>query len=302
LEASVKILAVSLVGNVLVVIAKLAGAVVTGSMSMLAETAHSTADTLSVLLLYMGFLRGRKPPDDQHPFGYGKEEFFWALLVAVLSFGIAGALTLYNGLAAVMNPHTLVFGPLNFIIIGFSSVFEFAGMTLAIRELKREIPWAKATNMFRVIHESRNPNVLTVLLDNIGDLLGLGIAGVALALSELTRAVIYDSIGSVLIGGMLISFGIFLGYENRGLLVGEAISLTQRIRAISLIESLPEVNRVLSLRTMYLSPRTALFGIEVNLKDGLSTDEVEKAVDKIEAAVKGRFPHAKYVYVDIERL
>ncbi len=302
MEPSLKILAISLLGNTIVAAAKLAGAIFTGSASMLAEASHSISDTLSILLLYLGFLRGRKPPDPQHPFGYGKEEFFWALLVAVLSFGIAGTLSLYRGVSAVIEPHALLYGPWNFVIIGFSSLFELAGLVVAVRELRREVPSASLSNIFGVMQESRNPNVIAVVLDNIGDLLGLSMAAVALALSELSRRVIYDSIGSILIGVMLISFGIFLAYENRGLLIGEAISLPQRTMAISLIESLPEVNRVMSLRTMYLSPRSVLFGIEVNLKDGLSTEEVEMAVDRIEGAVKARFPHAKYVYVDIENL
>jgi len=302
MESSLKILGISLLGNAIVATAKLGAALFTGSASMLAEAAHSISDTLSILLLYVGFIRGRKPPDAEHPFGYGKEEFFWALRVAVLSFGIAGSLSLYRGVNAVIEPHALVYGPLNFIIIGFSSLFELIGLAAAIRELKREIPGASFSNIFRVMQESRNPNVIAVVLDNIGDLLGLAMAAGALALSELSRQAIYDAIGSVAIGLMLISFGVFLAFENRALLIGEAISLPQRTMAIELIEGLLEVNRVLSLRTMYLSPRSVLFGIEVNLKDGLSTEEVEMAVDRIEHAVKAKFPHAKYVYVDIENL
>jgi cation diffusion facilitator family transporter len=298
----------ALVGNLGIAIAKLIAAILTGSTAMLAETLHSFSDTFNQVLLLIGIKTSTKAATERHPFGYGKEQFFWSFIVATMLFGISGFISLQQGFSSLMSTvHHIENVNLSYIILAISAVFEANALRVVLDLSKRSIEARGEKFRFSTLldefQESKDPSIMTIMVEDSAALLGIAIAGIGIFLSNETGNTIYDSMSSLSIGAILMAFAFFLARENKGLLIGEAISRKDYKRIVKLIREIPEVNRIITIRTMHLAPQDVLVTIEVNLIDGLDTDKIESVIDNIEQKVKQSIPYVSpaKVFVELER-
>lgn len=307
--SSKKAVYAALFGNLGIAISKLVAASLTGSTSMWAETYHSFSDTFNQILLLIGIRTSKKVVSERHPFGYGKEQFFWSFVVSVLIFGISGFLSLERGFEALLGhgPHRLENVLISYIILAISFVFEANALRIAVSLFKSTIEQRGdkfgISAMFKEFKESKDTSIMTVIAEDTAALLGIVVAVVALLLSDLTGNMVFDAIGSLFIGLMLMAFAAFLANENKELLIGESISKRDYKSIHRVISKIPEVNRIISIRSMHLAPEDVLIAIEVSLVDNLDTDTIENVIDGIENKVKEIIPYAipSKIYVELER-
>ncbi|MGN6707981.1 MAG: cation diffusion facilitator family transporter [Candidatus Nitrosocosmicus sp.] len=309
---SKKVVYAALFGNLAIAISKLVAALFTGSTSMWAETYHSFSDTLNQILLLVGIRTSKKRVSEKHPFGYGKEQFFWSFIVSVLIFGISGFISLERGVASLLPgaqplQHQIENMTINYIILTISFVFEANALRIAFLSFKKTIEVRGDRLNFSTLigefKESKDTSVLTVLVEDTSALIGIAVAVLALFLTHITGNRIFDYIGSLIIGLILMAFAVFLARENKELLIGESISRRDYRRITAIISKIPEVNRIISIRSMHLAPEDVLIAIEVSLVDNLDTDKIESVIDNIENKVREIIPYANLskIYVEPER-
>ena len=298
----------ALAGNLGIAIAKLIAAIMTGSTAMFAETLHSLSDTFNQVLLLIGIKTSTKTATERHPFGYGNEQFFWSFIVATMIFGISGILSLEQGFNSLfgVKTHQITNVNISYFILAISTIFEGNALRIALALLKYDIESRGEkigiSTLIKEFQESKDPSILTVLVEDSAALLGIIIAGLGIFFSSLTGNTIYDAISSLFIGSILMAFAFFLAKENKALLIGESISRRDYKKIVRLINELPDVNRIISLRTMHFGPKDVLVTIEVNLVDGLDTDKIESVIDTIEQKVKQAIPYVNpsKIYVELE--
>jgi cation diffusion facilitator family transporter len=307
--SSKKAVYAALFGNLGIAISKLVAALFTGSTSMWAKTYHSFSDTINQILLLVGIRTSKKRVSERHPFGYGKEQFFWSFIVSMLIFGISGFISLERGVVSLLNPqsHQIDNISISYIILAISFVFEANALRIAFSLFKKTIAergnrltFSSLTKEFK---ESKDTSVLTVLVEDTSALIGITVAAAALFLTQVTGNRIFDSIGSLIIGLILMAFAVFLAKENKELLIGESISRRDYRRITAIISKIPEVNRIISIRSMHLAPEDVLIAIEVSLVDNLDTDKIESVIDNIENKVREIIPYVNLskIYVEPER-
>jgi cation diffusion facilitator family transporter len=307
-RSSKKAVYAALFGNLSIAIAKLIAAILTGSTAMFAETLHSISDTFNQVLLLIGIKTSTKAATEQHPFGYGKEQFFWSFVVATMLFGISGILSLQQGFGSLLSTiHHIQNADVSYVILAISAAFEANALRVALLLAKESIEARgnkiSLNTLVQEFQESKDPSVITVMVEDSAALLGIVVAGIGIFFSEATGDTIYDSLSSVAIGGILMAFAYFLAKENKALLIGESISRKDYNKIVKLVNEIPDVNRIITMRTMHFAPEDVLVTIEVNLVDGLDTDKIESIIDNIEQKVKQAIPYINpaKVYVEVEQ-
>lgn len=296
---SKKAVIVALFGNLGISAFKLVAALISGSSSMLAESYHSISDTFNQVLLLYGLKKSRKAPDERHRFGYGKEQFFWSFMVAILLFGVAGVLSVREGYHKFLHPEPISNIGLAYLAITVSIIFESYAFSIAVRNIKTEMRIEKHRNLVEAIKNSKDPTTLTVLFEDSLALTGLLVAAIAIALVHFTEILIIDAMASIVIGVLLMIFALFLAFETKKLLIGEAVTPLKRRRILKAVNSFDEVEKIIGLKTMHLSSDEVLVTLEINYKDNLIIDELEKVNDRIEKRIKEIIPQAK-VYLEAE--
>jgi cation diffusion facilitator family transporter len=282
MEESRIAVAAALVGNLALALLKAISAFVTGSAAMLAETFHSAADTGNQVLLLLGMRLGRQPPDAVHPFGYGKNVYFWAFVVSVMLFTVGGAFSIWEGLHKLRAPGQHGSLAWAFGVLAGAFVFESISLAVAVRSLRR----AKGRTPLREFwRESRDPTLITVVLEDSSALLSIVLAAGGLGLSSVTGQPAWDSLASVAIGLVLIGVAIVLAFENYSLLLGEAAPPDVLARISRAAAADPAVTGVMGLRTMHLGPTSLLVVLQVDFRDELSAAEVEAAAERLRDAV-----------------
>jgi cation diffusion facilitator family transporter len=296
---SKKAVIAALFGNLGIAVFKLVAALFSGSSSMLAESYHSMSDTLNQVLLLYGLKRSQRKPDERHRFGYGKEQFFWSFMVAMILFGIAGTLSIREGYRKFLHPEPISHLGLTYMAIVVGLIFDGYALSIAVKSIKGEMKREKYRNLTEAIKQSKDPTILTVFVEDVIALSGLLIAALAIALVHFTGILIIDAIASIIIGVLLMVFAVILALETKKLLVGEAVTPLKRRKILKAVRSFAEVKRVLRLKTMHLSAEEVLVTLEINYRDGLFVDELEKVNDRIEQKIKNIIPGAK-VYLEAE--
>lgn len=296
---SKKAVLAALFGNLGIAIFKLIAALLSRSSTMLAETYHSISDTFNQVLLLYGLKKSRKPPDECHRFGHGKEQFFWSFMVAIILFGVAGVLSVREGYHKFLHPEPIRHIGLAYLAIMVGIIFEAFALSFAVRNIRKEKAKEKHQNYREAIKHSKDPTTLTVLFEDSLALAGLIIAGVAITLVHFTGILVIDAIASAIIGVLLMIFALYLAFETKKLLVGESVTPLKRKQILDCINAFAEVNTILSLKTMHLSPEEVVIALEINYKDELSIDELEEVNDRIETRIKSILPKAK-VYLEAE--
>ena len=280
-----------------IAIAKFFGFAVTGAASMLAEGVHSVADTANQALLLWGGVAGRRAPDRTRPFGYGRERYFWAFVVAVVMFSLGGVYAAYEGISKINHPHSIEQPEWAIGILTFGIILEGASFLLAYRianERRRGRPW------WRFIRESKAPELVTVLLEDFGALVGLILALAGISLSVALDDSRFDALGSISIGVLLILIAAILAFEMRSLLIGEAAppDVESAIRAS--LESQAFLDRLDDLRTLQIGPDTLLVAVKAEFDPGLSSAQTAEAIRQAEIAIRRHAPQATFVYIEPE--
>lgn len=298
-QDSKKAVMAALVANLLISIFKFAAALISGSSSMLAEAYHSVSDTFNQVLLLIGLKKSRRKPDAGHPFGHGKEQFFWSFMVAIILFAVAGGLSIREGYHKLLHPEPITNAWMAYLAIAVAVFFESVALRMAVQNIRAEMKKEKNGNFFYAIRDSKDPTTLTVLFEDSLALAGLLIAAVAIALVQITGALIIDAIASIVIGTLLMVFAFFLAIETKNLLIGEGVSALKRTQIIAAVNSFDEVERVIRLKSMHLSSDDVLIVIEVEYRDGLVVEELEIINNGIEKKIRDIIPNAR-VYLEPE--
>ena len=297
-----KVIYAALVGNFAIAVMKFIVAFISGSAAMLAEAFHSTADTGNQIMLLIGHARSKKPPDESHPFGYGKELYFWAFVVAVSIFFVGAALSIYEGINKIIHPEPIKFLYLPLVVLGISMLFEAYPWLIAFSEAKRIKEVKGFTSFVDMAVRSKNPTVMVVLLEDSAALLGLLVAAAGISLAYVTKVPVFDAIASIVIGVVLLLLSFFLARETKELLIGESATKKDRERIHKIITDMAEIKQCGRLLTMHLGPDDILVNIDVEFIDELSTDEVEAAIDRIESRVKEAVPEVTKIYIEAQAL
>ena len=285
----------ALLANTGIAVAKFVGFAVTRSSSMLAESVHSVADAANQLLLLLGARRARRPPTDDHPFGHGRERYFWSFIVALVLFSMGAAFAVYHGIEKLRHPHMVENVGWAVGILVFGLVLESFSMRTAILEANRV---RGSASWRRFVLRSKQPELPVVLLEDAGALIGLVVALGAVITVHLTGEPRWDAVGTLTIGVLLGTIALFLAREMHSLLLGEAADIDDRVRITEAIENSPAVERLVSLRTQHLGPDEILVGTRVVFRAGLDTAGVAAAIDAVEARVHAAVPAAGPIFVE----
>ena len=307
-SGSKKAVYAALFGNLGIAITKFIAAIITGSAAMWAEAYHSASDTFNQILILFGIKTSTKAASHQHQFGHGRELFFWSFIVATMIFGISGILSLEQGVSSLLEEmHSIRDSQISYVVLAVAFGFEGNALRVALKQFIREIrekgDKVNFTSMIIHFKESKDIALLTVIVEDCAALLGILVAAIGIFLSDITGNAVYDAIASLIIGGILMFFAFFLAKENRGLLIGESVTNREYKRIVKSIQEIPEVNKLITMRTMHLSPEDILVGIQVNLIDNLDTDKIETVTDAIEQKIMEIIPNTnrEHIFVEIER-
>ncbi|MCR6476025.1 cation diffusion facilitator family transporter [Variovorax sp. ZS18.2.2] len=281
--------------NVAIAITKFVVAGITGSSAMLSEGIHSAVDTFNGVLLLVGLKLSKRPATPEHPFGHGKELYFWSLIVAVLIFGLGGGVSFYEGIQHIRAPEPMRDPTWNYVVLAAAFVFEGASFLIALKQFRAQ---AKGTPFWQALDRSKDPTTYTVLAEDSAALVGLLVAGLGIYLGHTLDMPVLDGVASVVIGVLLAGVAVLLIAQARGLLIGEGIrpETARAIREIAMAQpSVEDVGHVLS---MYIGADEALVIVDVNFKDDISTGEAGEAIAVIEQQVRARFPTIKRIFIE----
>jgi cation diffusion facilitator family transporter len=294
-ESSKTAVVAAIAANVAIAATKLAAASVTGSSAMLSEGIHSVVDTGNGALLLVGLRAARRPADEDHPFGHGKELYFWTLIVAILIFAVGGGMSVYEGIAHLERPAPLENPFWNYLVLGFAMVFEAISWTVAWREFRQT---RGDRSILGALHHSKDPSLFTIVLEDTAALLGLVVAFCGVLLSHLLENPYVDGAASIVIGLILAVVAGFLAYESRGLLVGESAEPAVVAGISELVLADVDVLQVARLLTMHMGPREVLLNLKLVFRPQLSADDVGRAVDRLEEHIRERYPEVRRIYVE----
>lgn len=294
---SKKVIYAALVGNGLIAVTKFIASAMTGSSAMLSEAVHSVVDTGNQGLLLYGIKRSKRPPDEQHPFGYGSEIYFWSFVVAILIFGLGAGISIYEGVNKLLHPHPINNPMINYVVLGMAIIFEGVAWTIAYKE------FGKVRGNFGImeaVRRSKDPTVFTVLFEDTAAMLGLIIAGVGIFIADQYGVEWADGAASVAIGIVLAGTAALLAYETKGLLIGEAASrsLVSGVRMIIGHEG--SVLAINELRTMHLAPNEILLALSIDFRDDLTAGQVEETIHRLETQLKSKFPDIKRLFIEVQ--
>ena len=297
-SGSTKVILTAMFANLGIAIAKFVAYVFTSSSSMLAESIHSVADTSNQALLLLGGRRARKHATAEHPFGYGRERYFWSFVVALVLFSLGGLFAIYEGWHKLGDEGHGVSNAgwaIGVLVLGI--FFEGTAFRAAVKESR---PLKGTSSWWEFIRHSRSPELPVVLLEDFGALTGLVLALVGVSVAAITGDARWDAYGTIAIGVLLVVIAAVLVFEMKSLLIGESARAPMRKKIVEAIESTEGMKTVLDLRTQHVGPDQLLVGAEVELDAGLSTDEVAAVIDCAEARIREAVPIAKMIYIEPE--
>jgi cation diffusion facilitator family transporter len=294
----------ALFANALIALLKLIAALITGSSGMMAEAFHSIADTTNQVFLLLGLRFYKRPASSKHPFGFGKERFFWSFIAAIFIFGVGATYAIYEGIAKLAHPHAPSHLKWAYWVLGISFVLETGSITLAIYQEVKEARHEGLT-FWGYLRESKDPTAKTVLFEDSAALLGIVIAAAGLVLTDFqvggSAGAYWDGVASILIGLVLAIVAFVLARSSRGLLLGEAAS-AKTVEAIKkAMETHPNVERVVELLTMHLAPKQILINSHIKLKRGLVLEEVERTIEEVETLIKKAEPKVEMIFLEAAR-
>jgi cation diffusion facilitator family transporter len=293
-SASRKVIYAALAGNLMIALTKFAAAWWTGSSAMLSEGVHSVVDTSNQLLLLYGINRAAKPPDEDHPLGYGRELYFWSFIVALLIFSLGAGISFYEGIAHISAPVHISDPVVNYIVLGISFIFEGVTFAIALKEFNKV---RGPLGYIEAVTQSKDPPSFLVLFEDSAALIGILIAFAGTFAAHVLAMPVLDGLASIGIGILLTVTAAFLARESKGLLIGEGTRgrVSRSIREIAARQD--GVEQVNDLITVHLAPEQVVASLSLEFKDQLTTPQIEKAVETIERRIREAHPEVVAVFV-----
>ncbi|MBI2390368.1 MAG: cation diffusion facilitator family transporter [Deltaproteobacteria bacterium] len=285
----------SLVVNLAIAVIKAVAAVLTKSGSMLAEALHSAADCGNQVLLLVGVRGARRPPDAEHPFGYGRDVYFWSFMVALLLFTGGGVFSIYEGVHKIREPEKVEKVWLGLLILAVSIALETAATISNVREINRR---RGSKPFMRYLRETKDSDLVVVFGENSAAVLGLAIAMVALFVADLTKDGRWDGIGSLSIGVVLVAVAVFLAVEVKSLLLGEAADPEIEAAARDIARDHANLRRILNIVTVQQGPGEVIVSMKVAFADGLTIEEVCRCINDLEGKLRAKRPEIRWLYVE----
>ena len=289
----------ALAANCGIAVTKFVAAALSGSSAMLAEGIHSTVDTANQGFLLLGMARANKPADEEHPFGYGVEIYFWAFIVAVLIFALGSGLSIYEGVRALLHgghePDSVPWIPFGVLVAAFC--FEGYSLSVAAREFGEV---RRGRGFLRDLQDLKDPSVFVVIAEDSAACIGVLIAAIGLAASWWTGNPFWDAVASIAIGCLLGLTAFFLAVEVKGLLIGESTDpyVVERVREE--IESVPEIRSLNEIRSLHFGPLDVLLTLSIDFEDDVSSQRIEAIVTDAERRIRGQFPFVKKVFLEVQ--
>jgi len=288
----------ALFANLGIAIAKFVAAGLTGSSSMLSEGFHSLVDSGNQFLLLYGQRRAKRPPDAQHPFGYGRELYFWAFVVAILIFSLGAGISIYEGWAHISHPEELRDPLVNYIVLGFAIVLEGGSWALAVKEFRA----AKGdTGWWQAVKDSKDPTGFIVLFEDSAALAGLVVAAVGIWASHAFNDARIDGAASIVIGLILAAVAVLLSREAKGLLIGERADPAIIARVREAVAAAPGVTGVNHVRTLHTGPEAVFVALSVDFEDSLTMGDGETLIRALEEQLKAEMPQLSSIYIRPEK-
>jgi cation diffusion facilitator family transporter len=298
-QGGARVVIAALLVNVAIALFKFVAAIVSRSSAMLAEACHSTADTANQIFLLIGMRRSGRPPDREHPFGYGPETYFWAFMVAVCIFAVGGGFSVQEGVEKIVHRHQaseqLGDPRWAYAVLVVSIVLETYSFTVAMKEF-RHIRAGRGIR--RTLRETRDPTVLTVLFEDLTALFGLLVALLGIVMTRYTGNLAWDGAASIVVGLALGGVAFVLGRETKSLLIGEAVTEGDEQKIRDIVRAHRDVVELVHLRTMHLGPAEAIAALKVRFLGNLDTRTLELRINEIEAALRQSVPQLRRIYIE----
>lgn len=295
--SSKKVIFAALIGNAAIAVTKFVAAGITSSSAMFSEGIHSLVDTGNQVLLLFGLRQARKPADKRHPFGHGKEVYFWSFVVAILIFAVGSGLSIVKGLEHIKHPSEITSPLINYLVLGLAILIEGVVFYVALKEFNK----TKGDESYlEAIRRGKDPGMFVVLLEDAAALLGLMVAMLGIAISQITGNYVFDGIASVGIGIILALVAALLAYETKGLLIGESASeeVVKGIR--EMVTGFTGVERVNEVLTMHMGPEYILVNLSVEFNDEIHTGQMESVIAHIDKNIKQSFINVRRVFIEAE--
>ncbi|MCF4101580.1 cation diffusion facilitator family transporter [Gillisia sp. M10.2A] len=281
--------------NLLIAIGKFVASFFTGSSAMLAEGIHSLVDTGNGFLLLFGIKQSQQEPDELHPFGYGKEVYFWSFVVSILIFALGGGFALYEGIHAIQDPHVIADPTWNYIVLIAALVFEGTALYLALKAFNKSR--ASSGNIITNIVRSKDAATFAVIIEDAAAVIGLSIALLGVFLSQQLNNPYLDGAASIFIGILLLSVATFLARESKGLLLGESANPEVIVSVEKILAGNTKVKDWGLPHTMHFGPDSILLVIEIDLENSLELLEAENTMEELRMEIKLKQPKITQVYL-----
>lgn len=294
------VLIVSLVASAAIALAKFVAYALTGNVSMLSQAYYSVSDVANQVLLLLGLRLSTIGPSRKHPFGRGKEQYFFAFVVTVLLFGIAGYASVREGYAAFGAAYEPIDVTINYIVLAVALAFESYALYQSYRAIRAEGEAEGFVSILQTFRRTKDAPLITAATENAVAVIGVIVAIGGIYLTDVTGNGVYDAAASVTIGVLLMALALALAWESRSLIVGEGVTRQERSRLLRAIRAAEGVDTVVDLRTLHMGPESVLVAAEVAFDSALDTEGVEAAVDGIEQAIRQEVPRAGRIYIEPE--
>lgn len=280
--------------NLSIAVIKYIVSVISGSSAMFAEAIHSLADTTNQVFLLIGRKRSGKQADENHPFGYGKEEYFWGFLVAVLLFFLGGCFSIYEGIHKFINPEPIDNYVYLFLVLAAGLILESKSFSVAFKEFRKTSP----KGLFKSLKKSTDTNLFVIIIEDFSALTGLTIVLITTLLSLINP--LFDVVGTLLVGCLLVVMSYFLANELRKLMVGENIPREMRNDIRTILKKHSSIRHINNIRSMFIGNNKFLLLISVDVDDFSKTQVIESITEQVKNDIKRNYPNARYIYIDIE--
>jgi len=289
----------AIAANTAIAISKFIAAGISGSSAMLSEGIHSLVDTGNGALLLYGIRRSKKPADQAHPMGHGKELYFWALVVAVLIFAIGGGMSFYEGIEHIKDPSPIGDPTMSYIVLSLAIVFEGGALFFAVKSFNRV---RGNQNFWRAIQTSKDPSNFAVILEDAAALIGLVVAMVGVYLGHTFNNPYFDGGASIVIGVLLTLIAILMAYESKALLIGEAAEPEMVASIRQVVSTDTAVAHMNAPITLYFGPQQVLLALDVEFNNDMQADDIERAIARIEGQVRAMHPEVKRIFIEAKSL
>lgn len=285
----------ALAANLGIAVVKFIAASITGSSAMISEGIHSTVDSGNSLLLLLGMKRSQRPPDAGHPFGHGKEIYFWSLIVAILVFSLGGGMSIYEGVSHLQHSQQMKDPFWNYIVLSISIVFEGSSLIYAIKQFNKG---RGKLSFWKEVSMSKDPGLFAVIYEETAAIAGLLIALLGVFLGHYFNNPVYDAVASMLIGLVLVFVAIIMVRESKGLLVGESADSFIVKGIYDLVEKDGRVKTLYFPLTMHLAPNEILLALDVEFQSDMTVAELFTSINQLEESIKNKFPSVKKIYIE----